>query len=118
MKRITLAQLRKEIWKVLTEQVKVIRIEDQKLTCSARCEYDDTDIIPIWVDDLNVRLDHAVVHEILHKVLDKHFEKWCVYHVYEYFITSLEPVIFNGMTKKEKLRWRKEIRKRIVRTRK
>lgn len=116
MKRITMTNLRKDVWKSLKSEVNVIRIQKTADNCSARVEYNDNEI-DIWVDSYDTRIDYAVIHEILHKILDKHFEKTFTYHVYEYFITSLERPFFKYLSRVERNKWKREIKKKVIYTR-
>ena len=113
MKRITIPSLRKEIWRILSTEVRGIRITETSKDCSAHSEYTD-DAIWIWIDRQKVRPDHAVVHEILHKIIDKHLEGNFTYGAFEYFITSLEIPIFKRLSPRELKRWKKKINELII----
>jgi len=115
MKRLTLAKLRSEAWKVLTKQTDVIYVirADHKDRNSAHCLYDEK-TITIYVDTMTVRIDHAVIHEIMHKLLDEHLEPTFAYHVYELFIQSLEAWFFKPMTHKQIKKWHDAIDKLTV----
>lgn len=114
MKRMTMASLRRDVWKVLTKELKAINIVETPVDCSAHSLYDD-DQIEIWADAYQVRLDYAVVHEILHKVLGKHLESFATYNVYENFVTSLEEPFFKSISNREMRKWHRAIAKKIRR---
>lgn len=111
--RWTLPKLRKEVWRRLRVEVtKIHLVETHK--CSACSEYGEGKI-EIWVDTHTVDIRKAVVHEILHSILDPELQKFAVYGVHEYWITSLETPFFRNMSEKEQARWRRAIEKKTRR---
>ena len=99
--KLTLAAIRREVWRIVRNEIEVIHIVNLRGDCSARCEYTlDGRGIEIWVDPNAVRIDRGVIHEVLHKILDPYFETTFSYHVYEYFIIAIEENIFKYITNK------------------
>jgi len=116
MKRMTLAQLRREAWRVLTKELSTIWVVETPNDCTAHSLYDDSEngSIEIWADHVQTRLDYAVIHEILHRLLDKYLRTFAHYHLYELWITSLEKPFFKPMSQKETTKWQKVIRSKLV----
>ena len=106
--------IRKKAWYILTHQLTKISIVPTDNTCSAHSEYTDTEI-EVWANAYETRLDYAVIHEILHMILDEYWEHLFSYHVYEYFIESLEKPFFKRMTNAEKNKWQNAIRRKVRR---
>jgi len=113
MKKLTLAQIRREVWRKVRKEIDVIHVVDLKDAYSARSEYDENSI-EIWVDPNAVRIDRGVIHEVLHMILDKYFEDIFSYHVYEFFITTLEENLFKGITNQQRKRLVRLINKKLV----
>lgn len=113
--KYTLKSVREEVWRILNEEVTVIRIQKVSEGASAYSTYNDTEI-DIFIDTFQTRIDYAVVHEILHKIFDKHFSQFATYHIYEYWIAAMEAPLFKGMRNKDYDKWRELIASKTVRS--
>lgn len=110
-----LPKLRAKAWRILNHQSTTIVL--RKIKVSQAISWDDeSGSLEIFVDPYKVNIAEAVVHEIFHAIFDKHTTSFTVYDIHERWYTALEKPFFQGMTKKEKHRWRKAIERKMPKT--
>jgi len=99
---------------MLTHKVSVIYLDfNLKPHCGEAVTLDNGKIV-ITINPMKVRIDRTVAHELMETLLQDELERFANYHLYEFWITSLEKEFFKPMNEKQIARWHGVILQKLV----